>query len=101
MALRLEQNELAQAAASEALQILNDTDGLPRWWKADILLTLGKIASAQGRLSAAEKFLNTALAERGIYWRWTTSSSNSVCSCESIYKRGYAHILNNHIPSNF
>ena len=66
MALRLEQNELAQAAASEALQILNDTDGLPRWWKADILLTLGKIASAQGRLSAAEKFLNTALAERGI-----------------------------------
>ncbi len=66
MALRLEQNELAQAAASEALQILNDTKGLPRWWKADILLTLGKIASAQGRLSAAEKFLNTALAERGI-----------------------------------
>ena len=42
MALRLEQNELAQAAASEALQILNDTDGLPRWWKADILLTLEK-----------------------------------------------------------
>ena len=46
MALRLEQNELAQAAASEALQILNDTDGLPRWWKADILLTLGKIGRA-------------------------------------------------------
>ena len=66
MALRLEQNELAQAAASEALQILNDTRGLPRWWKADVLLTLGKIASVQGRLSAAEKFLNAALAERGI-----------------------------------
>jgi CHAT domain-containing protein len=64
MALRMEELGLAQAAASEALQILKDTRGLPRWWKADILLTLGKITSAQGRLSAAEQYLNTALEEK-------------------------------------
>ena len=66
MALRLEQTALAQAAATEALQILKDTNGLPRWWMSDILFTLGKISSFQGRLSAAEKFLNAALAEKGI-----------------------------------
>jgi CHAT domain-containing protein/tetratricopeptide (TPR) repeat protein len=64
MALRMEELGLAQAAASEALQTLKDTRGLPRWWKADILLTLGKITSAQGRLSAAEQYLNTALEEK-------------------------------------
>ena len=66
MALRVEQLGLAQAAAAEALQILNDTKGLPKWWKSDVLLTLGKISSAQGRLSASEKFLNAALAVKGI-----------------------------------
>ena len=47
MALRLEQTALAQAAATEALQILKDTNGLPRWWMSDILFTLGKISSFQ------------------------------------------------------
>lgn len=66
MALRIEQLGLAQASASEALQILKNTKGLPKWWMADILLTLGKISSAQGRLSASEKFLSAALAEKGL-----------------------------------
>ncbi len=66
MALRVEELALAQASASEALQILKDTKGLPKWWMADILLTLGKISSAQGRLSASEKFLTAALAEKGL-----------------------------------
>ena len=66
MSLRVEQLALAQASASEALQILKDTKGLPKWWIADVLLTLGKISSAQGRLSAAEKFLTAALAEKGL-----------------------------------
>ncbi|MGA1253780.1 MAG: CHAT domain-containing protein, partial [Burkholderiaceae bacterium] len=64
MALRVESLGLADAAASEALQILNTTRGLPRWWKADVLLTLGRVSSANGRLSAAERYFNTALAER-------------------------------------
>jgi CHAT domain-containing protein len=64
MALRVEEVALAQAAASEALAILVNTRGLPRAWRADVMLTLGKISSAQGRLSAAEQYLNSALAER-------------------------------------
>jgi CHAT domain-containing protein len=64
MALRLDELALAQASATEALQILNTTDGLPRWWRPDVLLTLGRISSAQGRLSAAETFLNNSLEEQ-------------------------------------
>ncbi len=64
MALRLEELALAQAAASEALALLVNTRGLPRVWRADVMLTLGKISSVQGRLSAAEQYLNSALAER-------------------------------------
>lgn len=64
MALRVEEIALAQAVASEALALLVNTRGLPRWWRADVMLTLGKISSAQGRLSAAEQYLNTAIAER-------------------------------------
>jgi CHAT domain-containing protein len=63
MALRLEELGLAQIAASESLGLMNDTRGLPKWWRADVLLTLGKISSVQGRLSAAEQYLNAALTE--------------------------------------
>jgi CHAT domain-containing protein len=64
MALRLDELALAQASATEALQILNATEGLPRWWRPDVLLTLGRISSAQGRLSAAETFLSNSLEEQ-------------------------------------
>ena len=64
MALRVDELALAQAAASESLALLVNTRGLPRSWRADVMLTLGKISSAQGRLSAAEQYLNSALAER-------------------------------------
>jgi CHAT domain-containing protein len=64
MALRAEEIELAEASASEALRLLDGTKGLPSWWKPDVLVTLGKISSAKGRLSAAETYLQTALEIR-------------------------------------
>lgn len=64
MALRNDDIALAQSAATEALAVLDKAPSLPRWWRADVLLTLGKVSSAQGRLSAAETYLNTALEER-------------------------------------
>ncbi len=64
MALRNDDVALAQSAATEALAVLDKAPSLPRWWRADVLLTLGKVSSAQGRLSAAETYLNTALEER-------------------------------------
>lgn len=64
MAVRDQQPVLAQAAAAEALQILTTTDGLPPAWRADTLAALGEISIAQGRLSAAETYLNNAIAIR-------------------------------------
>ena len=64
MALNLDNPELASANATEALAIFNNNKGLPRAWRADVLLTLGKISSISGRLSAAETYFNSALVER-------------------------------------
>ncbi len=51
----------AGALASEALQVLSQTDSAPRWWKADIMMTLGELSMVQGRLSAAETYYTAAL----------------------------------------
>lgn len=64
MALRQDDVTTAYAAASEALLIINATEGLPRWWRSDVLSTLGQVSVAQGRLSAAETYLRNALAQR-------------------------------------
>ena len=64
MALRNADLVGAQVAAAEAMQIINTTEGLPIWWKPDVLITMGEISIAQGRISAAETYLNTALAFR-------------------------------------
>ena len=72
-------------------------DGLPCWWKVDILLTLGKYRTR--KTFAAEKFLNTALAERGISTEMVHIFLIRLFA--KAYMFSYAHILNNHIPSNF
>lgn len=64
MALNLEDLGLASVAAAEALTIFNTNQGLPKAWRSDVLLTLGKISAAGGRLSAAETYFNSALTER-------------------------------------
>jgi CHAT domain-containing protein len=64
MALRQDDVTSAYAAASQALLIVNSTEGLPRWWRSDVLSTLGQVSVAQGRLSAAETYLRNALAQR-------------------------------------
>ena len=64
MALRNDDVVSASAMASESLQVLNQVQSPPNWWKADILSTLGEVSVAQGRLSAAETYFNSALAIR-------------------------------------
>lgn len=54
----------AYAAAGEALLMLGNVDAAPRWWKADILATLGEISVAQDRISAAETYFRNALVIR-------------------------------------
>ncbi len=64
MSLRNEDLVSANALASEALLLLTQTEGLPKWWRADVMLTLGEVSIAQGRLSAAETYFNSALVTR-------------------------------------
>ena len=64
MALRNDDPVGASALATEALLLINQAEGLPKWWRSDVLLTLGEVRMAEGRLSAAETFLNNALKER-------------------------------------
>jgi len=64
MALRNEDIVSAHALASESLLKLNQVPSAPPAWKSDVMTTLGEISIAQGRLSAAETYFNTALAIR-------------------------------------
>lgn len=85
MALRFGDLVGAQVAAAEALQIINSTEGLPIWWKPDVLVTLGEISIAQGRISAAETYLNTALAFR----KQQTGNSVASVAVLTILAAGY------------
>ena len=87
MALQVGELPLAMASATEALTIFNDTRGLPPWWRSSVLLTLGNISSAQGRLSAAEKYLNTALKERRLYLSEGPQTIRVLIALASAYQR--------------
>jgi len=62
MALRTGAIEVADASASEALRLIDALPGAPPAWRPEILLTLGRVSGAKGRISAAETYLTTALA---------------------------------------
>ncbi len=72
MALNLEAGMLlrtgdvtsAYASVGEAMLGIKKAEGEPRWWEADVLVTLGNVSSAQGRLSAAEAYLKRAITIR-------------------------------------
>jgi CHAT domain-containing protein len=63
-ALRGGDSASAAVRASEALVILDRAASAPPWWRADILATLGEANGQLGRLSAAEQYLRTAIAQR-------------------------------------
>ena len=55
MLLRLDDLASAEAAAGEALDIVVHTDGLPLWWRPNVLAFLGDLNERQGRLAVAER----------------------------------------------
>ena len=61
MALRTGDLAAADAAASEAADIITETQGLPPWWRAEVLTTIGEIRAAQGRLNDADNAFRAAL----------------------------------------
>jgi len=62
MALRLGDTTSALAAISEALEIMSATPGLPLSWRPEALALLSEVDAADGRFSAAERDLGTAVA---------------------------------------
>jgi CHAT domain-containing protein len=61
MALRTGNLSQADAAAAEAGEILAEVQGLPPWWRAETLTTLGEIRAAEGRMDRAEAAFRSAL----------------------------------------
>jgi CHAT domain-containing protein len=87
MSLRLGALEAADAAASEALRRVDETPDSPPAWKTEILLTLGRISSARGRISAAETYLRAALVtERSISGE-STRSRAALAALGEAYQR--------------
>jgi CHAT domain-containing protein len=64
MALRLGDVPNAQAAAEEALWIVNLEPGLALWWRADVLSLIAEVNERRGRTSAAERNYLDAIALR-------------------------------------
>jgi CHAT domain-containing protein len=61
MALRLGNLADAQAAAEQALWIVNLEPGLALWWRADVLSLMAEVNERQGRFAAAERNLLDAI----------------------------------------
>lgn len=55
MAVRLDDTPAAQAAAEEALYIVTQQQGLPMWWRPEIVSLMGEINAREGRVVAAER----------------------------------------------
>ncbi len=64
MALRVNDMPSAEAAATEALKIVADTQGLPLWWRPEALMIMGDINAHEGRFAVAERNYSDALAFR-------------------------------------
>ncbi|HET7085991.1 MAG TPA: CHAT domain-containing tetratricopeptide repeat protein [Rhizomicrobium sp.] len=64
MALKLGDLPNAQAAAEEALWIVNLEPGLALWWRADVLTLMAEVNERRGRVSAAERNYLDAITMR-------------------------------------
>ncbi len=64
MALRLNDLPAAEAAAEEALWIINLEPGLALWWRADVLALMAEVNERHGRVGVAERNYLDALALR-------------------------------------
>lgn len=61
MALRTGNLASADAAVTEAAQIVTAVSGLPPWWRAEVLTTMGEVRAAQNRMDDADNAFRAAL----------------------------------------
>ena len=68
MSLRNAELVGAQAQTLEAFEILDKKNNFPAYWRSDVLVTMGDVAIAQGRVTTAETYYQAALAiQRQLY----------------------------------
>jgi CHAT domain-containing protein len=87
MALRTGNPNYAQAAVSEALQIVGENEELPPWWRPEILTTAGEVYASLGRLDDAEKSLRGALIYQERLFGNTAPTAATLLALGRIYAR--------------
>jgi CHAT domain-containing protein len=87
MALRAGNPNYALAAITEALQIVSEENGLPPWWRPEILTTAGEVYAALGRLNDAEKSLRGALIYQERLFGNTAPTAVTLLALGRVYAR--------------
>ena len=85
MALKTGDIAEAETSAKEALDIIGSESNLPPWWKPEVLVTLGKVYAATGRLNEAEASFRGALVFQQRLFGDTAPTANTLLSLASVY----------------
>jgi CHAT domain-containing protein len=85
MALRTGDLAEAETSAKEALDIIGNSNNLPPWWKPEVLVTLGRIYAAGGRLNEAETAFRGALVFQERLFGQTAPTATTLLALSSLY----------------
>ena len=85
MALRTGDLAEAETAAKEALEIIGNEKNLPPWWKPDVLVTLGRVYAATGRLNEAETSFRGALVFQQRLFGETAPTATTLLALSGVY----------------
>ncbi len=85
MALRMGDSAGAEADAKEALEIIGEEDGLPPWWRPEILETIGEIYAREGRYAEADESFRGALIYRQRLFGGTAPTAFTLLALARVY----------------
>ena len=85
MALRTGDLAEAETSAKEALEIIGNEKNLPPWWKPEVLVTLGRIYAATGRLNEAETSFRGALVFQQRLFGQTAPTATTLLGLAGVY----------------
>ncbi len=85
MALRTGDLAEAETSAKEALEIIGNDSNLPPWWKPEILVTLGRVYAAAGRLNEAETAFRGALVFQQRLFGQTAPTATTLLALSGVY----------------
>ena len=85
MALRTNEVAEAETCAKEALEIIGNEKNLPPWWKPEVLVTLGRVYAATGRLNEAETSFRGALVFQQRLFGETAPTATTLLALSGIY----------------